>query len=224
MDTTVVHMEPAEATGRSRDELEVVYQRTQTWVRTTLRRLTVTLMCVALVLLVSVAGNVSLLIYASSVRYFAVTPDFRVIELPPLDQPVLTAAGLKEWARDTVVRALTLDFANYRRQLGDVESRFTRPAFTSFKEALQSSGIIELITRERLVTSVTTDGAPVIVGEQMFNGAAHWQLEFPLSVSYESSRGVERTQQLLAKVLIARVPATQSIEGVRIAQLVLGSR
>ena len=157
-------------------------------------------------------------------RYFGITPDLRVVEMKPMNEPVLSASGLKEWAHDTVVRALSLDFANFRQQLTDIEPRFTPPAFRSFKAALQTAGILDLILHSRLVTSVTTEGAPVVVSEQLVGGVAHWQIEFPLALSYESSKGIEHTQHLISRVLVRRVPPTESLEGVRIAQIILAPK
>lgn len=215
---------PVRAARATPDEVERIREETQAWFRDVLSRFSIALVVLVLLLVIALIGNFVLFFSSTAVRYFAVTPDYRVVELRSLEEPALSAAGLKDWTRDTVVRALTLDFANYRQQLGDVEPRFTTPAFASFKAALAAAGILDLITRSRLVTSVTTEGAPVIVSEQRFNGALHWQLEFPVAVSYESSKGVEHTQHLLAKVLVGRVPPTQSAEGVRIAQIVLGPR
>jgi intracellular multiplication protein IcmL len=203
------------------DEVQVILQHTQTWLRTTLSRLAIAITVLAVLLLISLAGNFVLMFSAARVRYFGVTPDLRVVQLKPLTEPVLTASGLKEWTHDTVIRSLSLDFSNYRRQLSDVEPRYTPAAFTSFKAALQSAGILELIVHGRLVTSVTSEGAPVLVSEQRLGGVLHWQIEFPVSMGYESSKGIERTQYLLARVLVKRVPPTESLEGVRIAQIIL---
>jgi hypothetical protein len=203
------------------DELRLILQHTQTWLRTTLSRLAIAITVLAILLCVALAGDFVLIFSSARVRYFGITPDLRVVQLKPLTEPVLTASGLKEWTHDTVVRSLSLDFSNYRRQLSDVEPRYTPPAFTSFKAALQSAGILDLIVHGRLVTSVTTEGAPVLVSEQRLGGALHWQIEFPLSMGYESSKGVEHTQHLLARVLVKRVPPTESLEGVRIAQVIL---
>lgn len=206
---------------RQDDEIQVVLQHTQTWLRTVLTRLSVAVIALAALLLLALIGDFVLFFTSRHVRYFGLTPDLRVVEMKPLNAPVLSASGLKEWAHETVVRALSLDFANFRQQLNDIEPRFTPAAFKSFKAALQTAGILDLILHGRLVTSVSTEGAPVIVSEQLVGGAAHWQIEFPLALSYESSKGIEHTQHLIAKVLVRRVPPTESLEGVRIAQIIL---
>ncbi len=224
MDASVQRVKPPPARAAAPDEFDLMYRHTQTWLRTVLNRFSVAVLVLAGLLVLALVANFTLFFAVTRVRYFAVTPDYRVIETKALTEPVLSAPGLKEWTHDTVVRSLTLDFANYRQQLSDIEPRFTPPAFASFKGALQSAGVLDLIVHNRLVTSVATEGAPVIVSEQRVSGAAHWQIEFPLLMSYESAKGVEHTQPLLAKVLVRRVPATQSLEGVRIAQIILAPR
>jgi intracellular multiplication protein IcmL len=52
-------------------------------------------------------------------------------------------------------------------------------------------------------------------------GKATWKIEFPLVVSYESSQGVESTQNLMATVLVCRASTVTSPRGVVIQQVVL---
>ena len=222
MATPATRIRTSKAEGQVRpEELQVV---TQTWLRMVLTRLAIAVVLLASLLLLALAGDFVFLFTSTHVRYFGVTPDFRVVEMKALNESVLSASGLKEWAHETVARALSLDFSNFRQQLTDVEPRFTPAAFRSFKLALQTAGILDLILHGRLVTSVTTEGAPVVVSEQLVGGVAHWQIEFPLALSYESSKGIEHTQHLMAKVLVRRVPPTESLEGVRIAQIILAPK
>ena len=53
-------------------------------------------------------------------RYFSVTNDFRVVELAPLSEPMVSDAGLLNWSADVVTRTFSLDFLHYRQQLTDV--------------------------------------------------------------------------------------------------------
>jgi len=154
-------------------------------------------------------------------QYFAATPDLRLAPLTPLDQPVLTQQGLLNWVTETICNAVSLDFLEWREKLTRVRENFEDEAFKSFVASLNSSGVLDMIRDKRLSVSATITQAPVIVASGLVGGRATWRIEFPLLVSYESSQGVESTQQLMATVLVARASTVTTPRGVVIQQVVL---
>ncbi len=154
-------------------------------------------------------------------QYFAATPDLRIAPMTPLDQPVLTQQGLLTWTTDTVTGAMSLDFLDWRKKLENIRPNFENEAFTSFLDALKSSGILEMIQEKRLSASSIATRAPVIIASGLIGGKATWRIEFPLIVSYESSHGIESTQKLVATVLVARASTLKTPRGMVIQQVVL---
>ena len=78
-----------------------------------------------------------------------------------------------------------------------------------------------MIRDKRLSVSAVVTRAPVIIASGLVGGKATWKIEFPLTVSYESSQGVESTQKLMATVLVARASTVTTPRGVVIQQIVL---
>ncbi|MDR3176030.1 MAG: DotI/IcmL family type IV secretion protein [Desulfovibrio sp.] len=154
-------------------------------------------------------------------RYFAATPDLRLAPLVPLDKPVLTQQGLLNWVSETISNAISLDFLEWREKLTRSREHFEGEAFTSFVASLNSSGVLDMIRDKRLSVSATVTRAPVIIASGLVGGKATWKIEFPLVVSYESSQGVESTQNLMATVLVCRASTVTSPRGVVIQQVVL---
>ena len=154
-------------------------------------------------------------------RYFAATPDLRLAPLVPLDKPVLTQQGLLNWVTETITNAVSLDFLEWREKLSRSREHFEDEAFKSFMASLNSSGILDMIRDKRLSVSASVTRAPVIIASGLVGGKATWKVEFPLVVSYESSQGVESTQNLMATVLVCRASTVTSPRGVVIQQVVL---
>jgi intracellular multiplication protein IcmL len=78
-----------------------------------------------------------------------------------------------------------------------------------------------MVRDKRLSVSAAVTRAPVIIASGLAGGKATWKIEFPLVVSYESSQGVESTQNPMATVLVCRASTVTSPRGVVIQQVVL---
>lgn len=162
-----------------------------------------------------------LLLNRPSPIYYAATPDLRLAPLIPLDRPVLTQQGLLNWVAETVTNAVSLDFLEWREKLSKVREHFDSVAFKSFMQALESSGMLAMVKEKRLSISAVVTEAPVIVTSGLINGKATWKIEFPMVISYESSQGVETTQNLIASVLVRRASTIATLRGVVIQQIIL---
>lgn len=162
-----------------------------------------------------------LLFNSPSPVYYAATPDLRLAPLIPLDRPVLTQQGLLNWVSETVTNAVSLDFLEWRDKLTKVREHFDSAAFKSFMQALESSGMLAMVKEKRLSISAVVTEAPVIVTSGLINGKATWKIEFPMVISYESSQGVETTQNLIASVLVRRASTITTPRGVVIQQIIL---
>ncbi|MDR3205236.1 MAG: DotI/IcmL/TraM family protein [Deltaproteobacteria bacterium] len=172
-------------------------------------------------LLISFALNLYLFFSLPNPKYFAVTSDLRVLELPPLNEPVIENRALANWTAEVVSKSMSLNFLTWRRTLADIRSEFENQGFDSFLKSLDNGGHLEKIEKERLSLSCVLNGAPVVVSQERKDGAASWKLEMPLILSYESSSGVVATQNLLAEVVVRRVKTTFNPKGVAISQIVL---
>jgi intracellular multiplication protein IcmL len=157
-------------------------------------------------------------------KYFAVTPDLRLLELTPLNEPYISAPTLIDWTSQTVTSALSLDFLHWRRKLMAVKENFSENGFNSFVNSLKNGGHIKKIESDRLNLSCALTGAPVIVNTKMIGSRLTWKLELPVLVSYQSSNGVVASQNLIALVTVQRADTTQKIKGVEIKQIVLSKK
>jgi intracellular multiplication protein IcmL len=155
--------------------------------------------------------------------YFASTPDMKIMQLKPLDRPVMSKAGLSAWVTRTIATTLGLDFKHYRETLMQVENRYTTTAFNSLVRSLKSGGTLQVVREKRLDAGVSISKAPLLLSSWVHSGTRYWKFQFPLTVSFENSGGVVSTQHLMATVTVQRVPTTKHPIGVAIAQVVIGN-
>ncbi|MDR1052157.1 MAG: DotI/IcmL/TraM family protein, partial [Deltaproteobacteria bacterium] len=179
------------------------------------------LLTAVLALLLSLGLNVYFVSTGEEPRYFGFTRDLRLIEMPPLSEPVADSHSISNWLADVVTKSLSLNFLRWRQTLTEVRPEFDPAGFESFVKALEAGGQIKKIEEERLSLSCVVGGAPVVTGSRTRNGVMTWSVEMPLVLSYESSTGVVASQKLLAEIAVQRTRTTVNPRGVVIRQLVL---
>ncbi|MDR1037650.1 MAG: DotI/IcmL/TraM family protein, partial [Deltaproteobacteria bacterium] len=153
--------------------------------------------------------------------YFAVTPDMRMAELVPLDEPLMSKPAVLNWAAETVMRAMSLDFLRWEEKLRDVEPDFSPRAYDTLVASLNESGHIAKLVNKRLNMSAVLTGAPVLTDAKKINGKMTWVINLPLELSYQSSEGVVSKGNVKAEVSVERVSTASRPRGVVISQLVL---
>jgi len=179
-------------------------------------------MGIALVVVAALAC-VSLL-YRSKPVYFAVTPDLRVVELKPLSEPYLTENGVRDWTVNAVVKTFSLDFLHWRTQLTDVSSDYTPDAFKALLASMKQADLINMVDKQRLDVALSLTGAAVVTNSYTQNGILYVRVNIPLVISYENSQGPVGQQNLLADVLVRRVPVTSYPSGIAIDQIVMSQQ
>ena len=194
------------------------------WYKDRYRQVLNLTMVMAFCLILSVGLNGVLFFTKSPPRYFAATQDWRIKELEPLDKPIMSQGGLLTWTTTTISDTFSLDFLHWKKQLMDIKSNYFKDAFNELLQNMKSSGILVMVEDKRFNIKTVVESAPLITAEGMLNGAASWRIEFPLILSYESSRGVESTSRLQAQVLVQRVSTLDHPRGVKIKQVILKNK
>ncbi len=152
-------------------------------------------------------------------KYFATRISGELIELTPLDQPHRSDTQVTNFTVDAITRSLSLDFANYRQELADVETFFTSSGWEAFLSELQRSGNLELIRNRRMISSAVANGAAVLRKGVDGSGIYTWHVEMPLTITYQSS-SESQVQELTMLVEVKRVPTWTSESGVAVSRLI----
>ena len=96
---------------------------------------------------------------------------------------------------------------------------FTDEGYESFLAGLNESLFLDRLRDNLQVASAVAQGAPVVTDTRHFQGRLGWAIEFPLLVTFAAGpRSV--SQDLVARVLVMRVPLSERPAGIGIAQLI----
>ncbi|MDH0342002.1 DotI/IcmL/TraM family protein [Chromobacterium haemolyticum] len=156
-------------------------------------------------------------------EYFAVDSQTgRMTPIVPLSEPYITQSALLNWAQSCVNDANTFDFANYQSQFQKNSQCFTPDGWEQFMVAIERAGTLETVKSQRLVASAVSAGALVITREGLRKGAYTWQIEYPITVTYQGGQAGRTTitQKMLVTLMVSRVPTYEKKEAVGIVQYV----
>ncbi|MCC9290259.1 DotI/IcmL family type IV secretion protein [Pseudomonas aeruginosa] len=148
----------------------------------------------------------------------------RLTEMVPLSEPFVSPERLLDWTDECVGGANNYDFVHWHEQLQRNSQCFTPHGRSMYMEALDRCGNLDLVKKERLVTSALPLPAPVVTNEGMRRGVWTWQIEVPYIVSYQGGQGGRSvaTQKSLVTQLVSRVNPIESRDGLGIAQYLGG--
>lgn len=184
-----------------------------------IRRLTAACFAMAIVSLASMAITVWSLTRPVKPAYFAVQPDGGILPIVPLQEPFLDHASVINFGVEAITRAFTMSFSNFRTELTDVRVYFTPDGYKKFTAALADSNNLSLIRNNRMTSRAVANGA-VIIREGVTEGGFYvWELQIPLTITYESA-AERRTEQLIVETLLRRIPTWQNASGIAVELVV----
>lgn len=156
-------------------------------------------------------------------KYFATTPDGRIIPRIYTTEPVYTNPNdVIKWAENVVVLTYSLDYITFRKSLQDSAQYFTWRGHVDFLRALQLSNNLEAVKENKQVVSAEVTGTSQLVRQGVEPGAStySWDLRIPLTITYQNSEKSFLKQEGIALVKVQRVTFLESLKGLAIAELI----
>lgn len=178
-------------------------------------------------LLILILGLIGFAIYQSSTfpmpKYFATTADGIPIHLVPLNVPLQTDEYVINWTEKTLLSIYSLDFVNYRRTLQDAQAYFTTNGYFEFRSAYQASNNLNAVKDKKQVVSAEITGPSKLLraGQLSEDSPYSWNLEVPMTITYQNSENDIIKQIGTALVRVERASLIVHLEGLAIAQLIL---
>lgn len=152
-------------------------------------------------------------------RYFATREDGGIIPLVAISSPFLNNGQVTNFAVEAVTNAMTMDFKNWREDLAASSQYFQRPdGWENFLQALEASGTLDFIRNRRLISNAVASQATIIDSGIDSRGRYSWTVQVKMMVTYESS-SERSTEEMLAEVVISRIPTWESSRAVGITRI-----
>lgn len=172
-------------------------------------------------------------------RYILTNREGVVMNKVPLEQRNHDDKFVEDWTVDAITRLYTFDYENYRLQFQDAKKNLTQVGWDSFQKAMMESGNFNAVVGYKYVTSAAPTGPGRIVKTGSIHGVSEdiegirtpedryaWKVEFPMVISYRSSklgsdgRPLLSEQNLKMSVTVIRVPENLNEAGLGIRAIV----
>lgn len=147
--------------------------------------------------------------------YFTAMENGALFPEKPLDQPGIETNELLNWITEAMMEANTFNFIDYNTVLDTASVYFTKEGYTSYKDALNTSKIIETITEKKYVLRAVATDAPQLLLEKPFAGRYMWKIKIPMQFKYQNVKADFGTLVEIT-LIVMRVPTVQSPNGVLI--------
>lgn len=153
---------------------------------------------------------------------FFLGPKEEITSMIGMELPNQSRDAVKDWAREAVQKAYTFDFLNGEKELAAAEPYFTIDAWPKFKSSMSGSDLLRQVQKDKLSVSVVAQTAPIIYDSARDNGSEFaWKVLIPVTISF-SGDAVTKTDNLLVRVTVVRVPTTENPKGLGVLQMQSG--
>jgi intracellular multiplication protein IcmL len=140
-------------------------------------------------------------------KWIAMDTEGRIIELAPLDAPVMTTAAIAAWSERVVREVNTLDYLHWRDQLARAQPMFATTAWERFLAEFEASGNRSQIETKRIILEVSTEAARIIQEGVNAEGQYAWKVEIPINITAHSTdQSIQRSRQVV-HLTVSRVDA-----------------
>ena len=123
-------------------------------------------------------------IQPATVRYFAVSPDGRMINSRALSDPTVTDSYVLQWTADKVRASFSQDFIHYRGQLQSVADAYTSNGWDDFYHSMEKSNNLKTLVAKDMVSNAKITAPPVIEQKTIVSGHYAWKIKMSIMVSF----------------------------------------
>ena len=129
------------------------------------------------------------------------------------------------WTVATVTKALDIGFDDWQARMEGMRGRFTADGFRAYEAVLERSLVLERLRRQRQVVSAVAQGVPVMTRlRKLADGTVGYEVEFPLLLTFYAGEGEKADERLAARALVVRVPRSERLSGIAIADFLLARK
>ena len=118
-------------------------------------------------------------------KYFAITPDGRIVNSRALTDPDVTNSYVLQWTADAVRKSFSQDYIHYRGQLQEAADYFTPSGWSDFRQAVDKSNNLRTLVSKKMVSDVTITKPPSILQEMVVGGHYAWKINMSIMVTYQ---------------------------------------
>jgi intracellular multiplication protein IcmL len=201
------------------EELEIVRLRNDFY-RDGFYKVFIALTMAALAVILLGATSFYLYTHKPAPVTFYTDSDLRAFPLHPVTEPYVKQADLIQWVSEVLPASFTFDFADYDKQLKDLQQYYTPKGWAALITQLNTYANAKLIDSTKLFINAGASGTPTIPDQGMVDGRYGWLIQLPLKITY-SSLDKRTDTSISLKALVVRVPTTNNLTGLAIDNVIV---
>lgn len=179
-----------------------------------LSRIAIWTSAVSMALILALAA---IYIFRPAPQSYAVTPDGRIMPLIPVNQGLGQEAVIDFTSR-AVIAAFSMDFLNWKKQLGALAPMFTERGYNAYMEAI--TPLKDRVVKGRYITQVSLASPMVIVKSKVIQKVMKYRLRGEIIISLEGQAQRIPPQLWEVDVIVERVPMSRSPVGLQISSII----
>ena len=148
-------------------------------------------------------------------KFFATSPDGQIVELFPLNQPVMRQAQVINWANNAIARAYTYDYLNYRNQIAGATKSFSAKGWTPLMKSFNESGMLQTMIKKKLVMTGTPTNDSAILESGEVDGRYTWKIRVPIVLKMQG-QNVSSSEVVNTVILVQRMSLANNQDGLAI--------
>lgn len=172
-------------------------------------------LAIALVIIVSLINR------NQEPRYFQTNPAGQLVEMAPTNIPYVRVEQVLGFTETVGRKIFTLNFKDYRAQLEAVRENFTADGYDNYRQALQTSGMLDYIIQNRVISSVALEGPPVLIAEGIAGTVYGWKIQIPVLLTYDSGNKKTPPLRQLLTITVVRTPTWENPRGIAVSAVVV---
>ncbi|MGH1378402.1 MAG: DotI/IcmL/TraM family protein [Alphaproteobacteria bacterium] len=150
----------------------------------------------------------------SKTQYFATTNDGRLVQMIPLDQPLVSETSLLSWVQTVSIETLSLNSNNYHKSLLESSTNYTKKGWNSVTSWLHERYIIHDIKNKKITLKASALSGPRVISEENVSGRYQWIIDMPIVLKL----GDNETKYNL-NIMVVRASSLESVSGVAIEKI-----
>ncbi len=129
-------------------------------------------------------------------------------EFVPITLPTAhnTFKNVSAWLKEAITETYSFNFLDYQEKLKSVEGYFTPEGYTSYLNAIETSGLVQEISGKKMNISIITLDEPIMINSGEFQNTEFWRFRTRVLVSY-SAGSTPKEVKYIVEILIKKVPS-----------------
>ena len=203
------------------EELEIVRLRNDFY-RDGFYKVFIALMMTALAIVLLLATSFYLYTHKPPPVTFYTDSDLKAFPLVPVTDPYVKQADLIQWVSEVLPASFTFDFADYQKQLKQLQQYYTPKGWAALATQLDIYANAKMIDSTKLFVNASASGTPTIPNQGMIDGRYGWWIQLPLKIHYSNLEKHYDTSISL-QALVVRVPTTNNLTGLAIDNVIVSA-